>query len=75
MIESSVKKAVLNERKFPKLMRNVTGEHELIVLFSERAMGIVVSDTSNKYCTGYHSNDWCTIAFEDFCGEIILKNT
>lgn len=49
---------------FPKLM--TSDKSKIVVLFSSRQTGIVVSSYSSRYPVGSFSNTWCPSDFKDF---------
>ena len=61
--------AVLVE--YPKL--KIDRRSGLIVLFSAPEKGTCVRENST-YKIGYHASDWFMDCFQDFHGEITLKN-
>ena len=44
-----------------------------IVLFTDDITGTVVHSTPNGMSLGYHGGHWAAECFEDFCGELTLK--
>ena len=44
-----------------------------IVLFTDDTTGTVVHSTPEGEPLGYHENAWAPEYFEDFCGELTLK--
>lgn len=44
-----------------------------IVLFTDDTTGTVVHNAPNDIPLGFHDNRWATECFEDFCGELTLK--
>jgi hypothetical protein len=68
-------------QNFPKLMisRKLLDESDsdrLIVLFTAENVGVVVySGNYPDYPVGHQSTTWMTLCFEDFDGEVSLKNS
>ena len=44
-----------------------------IVLFTSDTVGTVVHSTPEGMPLGYHADNWAPGYFEDFCGELTLK--
>ena len=44
-----------------------------IVLFTDDTTGTVVHSTPDGPPLGYRDSHWATACFEDFCGELTLK--
>ena len=44
-----------------------------IVLFTDDTTGMVVHSPANVPSLGFHADGWLTEQFEDFCGELTLK--
>lgn len=44
-----------------------------IVLFTDDTMGMVVHSPANVPPLGFHADAWASECFEDFCGELTLK--
>ena len=63
-------------KPFPKLMVNKEPEYDLIILFSDKDNGTVISDndTDSPYEVGYYSKAWEMQDFTDFEGSITLSN-
>jgi hypothetical protein len=59
------------QKSFPKLMISNDGQ---IVLFIIQSIGTVVYSNSNNCKVGYYSNAWNMDIYNDFDGEITLKN-
>lgn len=57
--------------EYPKL--KIAKESGLIVLFSAPEKGTCLRENST-YKIGYYASDWCMGCFDDFDGEITLKN-
>jgi hypothetical protein len=71
MIKVKIKEGKIVETKFPKLMKsNVSG---ITILFSEDGTGIIVNG-NGAYSVGELANNWDMHNFEDFNGELTLKN-
>tara|TARA_R110000772_G_C12955074_1_gene402693 strand:- start:163 stop:390 length:228 start_codon:yes stop_codon:yes gene_type:complete len=56
---------------FPKIMIEEKG---LIVLFEKHSTGTVIQGKAYGLNTGYHSTIWDMTNFEDYDGEVTLKN-
>jgi hypothetical protein len=56
---------------YPKLMQGETG---VVVLFSSKGTGFVVS-TPNTYKVGYYSAEWYSAGFKDYTGKVTLENS
>jgi hypothetical protein len=56
---------------YPKLMISDKGT---IVLFSNRATGVVLLQGSSSYKIGFHSFAWDLTAFSDYYEAITLQN-
>jgi hypothetical protein len=56
---------------YPKLMISDKGT---IVLFSDRAIGVVLLEGSSIYKIGFHSFTWDLTAFSDYYEAITLQN-
>lgn len=72
----SISITVLREEtkaNFPKLMMN-TPQYDLIVYFTAPKVGHVVFDEAKSFDQFHHADDWRMSYFEDFHGEITLKN-
>jgi len=62
----------VSEIKFPCLM--VTEEYDVIVLFTSLTNGTCVMSEHPNYKVGEYSNGWAIDNFNQFDGEITLKN-
>ena len=71
MITTTIKEGKKVGTEFPKLMKSI--ESNLIVRFRELNSGIALvgDEGSNE---GEYSTDWDMEHFEDFTGELTLKN-
>lgn len=64
-------------KDFPKLMKRKIDEnynYNLVVLFTKEDVGTVVSSNNDLYNIGYHCPSWAMEVFEDYDGEVVLKN-
>ena len=59
------------EKDFPKLMISQRG---VIVLFETHKTGVCLVDPNRDYKIGVYSPLWSVENFQDFDGEITLKN-
>jgi len=57
---------------YPKLMRGVGSN--VVVLMTSDCCGVVVREGDGVYKIGEHYEDWAMNTFEDFEGELVLKN-
>ena len=71
MITTTIKECKKVGTKFPKLMKS--NDSSLIVLFESKNSGTVIVEGST-WKVGQSSRDWYANGFEDFTGEITLKN-
>ena len=62
----------VSEIKYPCLM--ITEEKDLIVLFVSSTKGICVMSDHPNFKVGEYSNGWAIDNFNQFDGEITLKN-
>ncbi len=65
-------------KRFPvlRVLKTSTTNNPLgstIVLFTEDSSGTVVHSPPDGMPIGYHENHWAAEDFEDFCGELTLK--
>ncbi|MGK0446511.1 MAG: hypothetical protein ACJA2M_000280 [Polaribacter sp.] len=73
MITSKIVENKESSNEFPKLMRSV--KNGLIVLFTSKSIGTVLSvSIGSMHKLGDFSEFWTSKCFEDFTGELILKN-
>lgn len=72
MIEVTVHGSLAKE-EYPRLKRSISN-HERVVLFTDNVTGTVINDGKEGYEKGDWSNSWEPTSFEDFPGEITLKN-
>lgn len=77
-ISSKCKEVEEKEKDYPKLVR-YKGISSLIILLltSERSGTILVNqdyDSLDHWPVGYHSDSWNPNNFEDYKGEVTLKN-
>jgi hypothetical protein len=71
MITSKVVENKESSNDFPKLMKSKASN--AILLFTNPESGVVlISDT--HWDIGYFSKGWSSDSFEDFTGELTLKN-
>lgn len=71
MIKTKVKEVKEVGTEFPKLMKS--NNSSLIVLFKSKNSGTVIVE-GNTWKVGRTSGDWVMDFFEDFTGELTLKN-
>ena len=65
-------------KRFPvlRVLKTSTTNNPLgstIVLFTDDSSGTVVHSPPGDMPIGYHENHWVAEDFEDFCGELTLK--
>lgn len=77
MITTEVKGHTTTAR-FPvlRVLKSTTTDNAgrgTIVLFTNDTTGTVVHSTPEGVPLGLHDNRWATGCFEDFCGELTLK--
>jgi len=60
--------------EYPKLMQSKSGSN-IVVLFSEPGVGIVVNGKDSLNPIGSFSHGWAMDYFEDFDGSITLSNS
>ena len=71
MITTTIKECKKVGTKFPKLMKS--NDSSLIVLFESKNSGTVIVE-GDTWKVGESTAHWDDNGFEDFTGELILKN-
>ena len=71
MITAEIKESKVVGTEFPKLMKSDSSG--LIVLFKSKNSGTVIVE-GDAWKVGESASDWLDHGFEDFTGELKLKN-
>lgn len=59
--------------RVPKSTTTDNAERGIIVLFTDDTTGTVVHSPTSIPILGFHADNWTAGNFEDFCGELTLK--
>lgn len=60
------------KQNYPKLM--ISNDNDFVVLFTDRGHGFVVHSSKGDREIGFVSVDWNMNIFEDFNGDLTLRN-